>query len=247
MSTLEDEKIEETAWGEKTRQVVVLSDGIAYHDPRSDADKIAERAVTAARRGDTVWMGEREAKRHQGLGSVTDDLESLDARYARSGQQDPRRFQHYPPSATPMVGPTAEAVRAAQNAATTPGGTAGRNANELLKLDVSTLKTVAVAFGVVIREDDTKESLAERLAGPVDAEALSRMRGARDQIQLDARETGEGAGLPVAQVEDENREESQGPGAAPEDAPPERGTTAEGAVGSTARGNAGTRGRGSGK
>jgi hypothetical protein len=189
-----------------SHEVVVLHDAVLVRDPDDVTTDPREYSYGPVSRGATVTLDEAAYKRLSALGAVA-DTDSAEARYALAGIR-PGDTQ-IPPSALPMQGPTAERVRATQTAAGYPGGPnpSVRSGAELMRLSVDDLRIVAVAFGVHVEDDDTKESLVEKLkTGGVEQSTVDAQRGARDERQLDARElAGAARAVPTLSDDDAGR------------------------------------------
>lgn len=186
-----------------SHEVVVLADAVLIRDPDDVTTDPREYSYGPVSRGTTVTVDEGTYKRLTALGAAA-DADSAEARYATAGIRPGDTM--IPPSALPMQGPTAERVRATQTAAGYPGGPnpTVRSAQELMRLSVDDLRIVAVAFGVHVEDDDTKESLVEKLkSGGVEQSTIDAQRGARDERQLDARELA-GNARPIPTVSDED-------------------------------------------
>lgn len=192
-----------------THTVVVIADAIQVRDPDDVATDPKDYVYVPTYRGATVELDEAAYKRQVALDAVADP-DSAEAQYALRGMRSPD-VQTSPPGAMPMMGPTAEAVRAHAAAAGFPGGPnpTTRSSAELVRLPIDSLKIVAAAFGVSVSDDDTKESLAKRIAGEenaVETSTIDAQRAARDQRQLDARELGLPNAQHVTVLSDEERD-----------------------------------------
>lgn len=188
--------------------VVVIADAVQVRDPDDVATDPREYVYTPAYRGARVTLDDAAYKRLIGLDAVADP-DSSEAQYALRGMRSPDVLG-VPFGAMPMMGPTAEAVRATKAAAGFPGGPnpTTRSSAELMRLPLDNLRIVAAAFGVSVSDDDSKESLAKRIAGEdgaVDSTTIDEQRAARDTRQLDARELGVAHAPHVTVLSDEER------------------------------------------